>query len=119
MFAHIDRFNNTRYRCCNRIRVKAFLCLLNAKAPYEAVYYDGMEAYVYTVVDGKAKKTYVTTGLYDTERIVISEGLSGTDMLITTWSAQTIKSADTGLLSASFVTEFIIYQSPPILSLPQ
>lgn len=56
--------------------------------PYDAVYYDGTEAYVYTVVGGKAKKTFVTTGLYDTESIVISEGLSGTDLLITTWSAQ-------------------------------
>jgi len=56
--------------------------------PYDSVYYEGTEAYVYTVVDGKAKKTYVTTGLYDTESIVISEGLSGTDLLITTWSAQ-------------------------------
>lgn len=56
--------------------------------PYDSVYYDGTDAYVYTVVDGKAQKTYVTTGLYDTESIVITEGLSATDMLITTWSAQ-------------------------------
>lgn len=56
--------------------------------PYDSVYYDGTQAYVYTVADGKAKKTLVTTGLYDTERIVIDEGLSSDDMLITTWSAQ-------------------------------
>ena len=70
-------------------------------APYEAVYYDGMEAYVYTVVDGKAKKTYVTTGLYDTERIVISEGLSGTDMLITTWSAQLRDGVNVSIIAAA------------------
>lgn len=56
--------------------------------PYDAVYYDGTDAYVYLVVDQKAKKTYISTGLYDTESIVISEGLTENDMLITTWSAQ-------------------------------
>lgn len=69
--------------------------------PYESVYYDGTEAYVYTVVDGKAKKTYVTTGLYDTQRIVISEGLSGTDMLITTWSAQLRDGVDVSIITAA------------------
>lgn len=56
--------------------------------PYDAVYYDGMQAYVYTVVDGKAKKTNVTTGLYDVENIVIAEGITKYDTVITTWSAQ-------------------------------
>ncbi|MBD5451514.1 MAG: efflux RND transporter periplasmic adaptor subunit [Lachnospiraceae bacterium] len=69
--------------------------------PYDAVYYDGTEAYVYTVVDGKAKKTYVTTGLYDTESIVITEGLSGTDLLITTWSAQLRDGVDVSIIDAA------------------
>ena len=56
--------------------------------PYDAVYYDGTQAYVYTVVDGKAKKTNVTTGLYDVENIVITEGITKDDTVITTWSAQ-------------------------------
>ncbi len=56
--------------------------------PYDAVYYDGTQAYIYTVVDEKAKKTEVTTGLYDTENIVITEGITKDDMVITTWSAQ-------------------------------
>ena len=43
---------------------------------------------MYTVVDGKAKKTNVTTGLYDIEQIVITEGLTKEDTIITTWSAQ-------------------------------
>lgn len=68
--------------------------------PYDAVYYDGTEAYVYTVVDGKAKKTYVLTGLYDTEKIVISEGLSENDMLITTWSAQLRDGVDVSINTA-------------------
>ena len=56
--------------------------------PYDSVYYDGTQAYVYTVVDGKAKKTNVTTGLYDVENIVISDGITKDDVVITTWSAQ-------------------------------
>ena len=39
----------------------------------------------------------VTTGLYDTERIVISEGLSSTDLLITTWSAQLREGVDVSI----------------------
>ncbi len=56
--------------------------------PYDSVYYDGTQAYVYTVVEGKAKKTNVSTGLYDIEQIVITEGLTKEDTIITTWSAQ-------------------------------
>ena len=56
--------------------------------PYDAVYYDGTQAYVYTVVDGKAKKTNITTGLYDVEEVVVKDGLSKDDIVITTWSAQ-------------------------------
>lgn len=56
--------------------------------PYDAVYYDGTQPYVYTVVDGKAKKTNILTGLYDVEEIVVVDGLSKEDEIITTWSAQ-------------------------------
>lgn len=56
--------------------------------PYDSVYYDGTQAYVYTVADGLARKVNVTTGLYDTDNIVITEGLASDDMVITTWSAQ-------------------------------
>ncbi|MDE7478065.1 MAG: efflux RND transporter periplasmic adaptor subunit, partial [Lachnospiraceae bacterium] len=56
--------------------------------PYDSVYYDGSQAYVYTVVDGKAKRTDVMTGLYDIDKIVIQEGLTKDDTIITTWSAQ-------------------------------
>lgn len=56
--------------------------------PYDSVYYDGTQAYVYTVADGKAKRTEVTTGLYDIDRIVITGGLTKDDTIITTWSAQ-------------------------------
>jgi RND family efflux transporter MFP subunit len=56
--------------------------------PYDSVYYDGSQAYVYTVVDGKAKRTDIVTGLYDIENIVVTSGLTSSDTIITTWSAQ-------------------------------
>lgn len=56
--------------------------------PYDAVYYDGTQAYVYTIADGRAKKTLITTGLYDTENIVVTDGITKDDVVITTWSAQ-------------------------------
>lgn len=56
--------------------------------PYDAVYYDGTQAYVYTVAEGKARKTNITTGLYDTDNIVVTDGLAVSDTVITTWSAQ-------------------------------
>lgn len=69
--------------------------------PYDSVYYDGDDAYVYTVVDGKAQKTLVTTGLYETENIVITEGLSADDMVITTWSAQLRDGVSVSISTAS------------------
>ncbi len=56
--------------------------------PYDAVYYDGTQAYVYTVVDDKAQRTDITTGLYDIDNIVVTDGLTKDDLVITTWSAQ-------------------------------
>lgn len=56
--------------------------------PYDSVYYDGSQAYIYTVEDGKAKRTNIETGLYDTDNIVVTSGLSSSDTVITTWAAQ-------------------------------
>lgn len=56
--------------------------------PYDCVYYEAGQAYVYLVVDGHAKKTYVTTGLSTTDNIVITDGISASDVVVTTWAAQ-------------------------------
>lgn len=56
--------------------------------PYDSVYYDGTQAYVYVVIDGIARKQNITTGLYDTENIVVTDGLNKDDIVVTTWSAQ-------------------------------
>lgn len=56
--------------------------------PYDSVYYEGTQAYVYVVEDGIARKQNISTGLYDTENIVVTDGLHKDDMVITTWSAK-------------------------------
>ncbi len=56
--------------------------------PYDAVYYENEGAYVYCAVDGRAKKTPIVTGIFDENSIVVTEGLSLGDSLITSWSPQ-------------------------------
>lgn len=56
--------------------------------PYDAVYYEAEQAYVYCVEDGIAVKTPVETGLYDEEKIEITGGLAADSIVIHTWSSQ-------------------------------
>ena len=56
--------------------------------PYDAVYYQNSKAYVYTVVDGYAKKTPVTTGIFNDTTIAITDGITKDDVVVTTWTAQ-------------------------------
>lgn len=56
--------------------------------PYDALYFESEQAYLYIVEDGRAKKVDVTTGLFDENNAVITDGISKDDMVITTWSAQ-------------------------------
>lgn len=55
--------------------------------PYDAVYYDNGQAYVYAVEDGYAKRINVETGLFDATRISIISGITADTQIITTWSA--------------------------------
>lgn len=59
--------------------------------PFDAVYYDNDQAYVFVAqkdTDGtKAVRRDVTSGLYNNDRIVILEGLSSGEEVITTWGA--------------------------------
>lgn len=56
--------------------------------PYEAVYYENEGAYVYISVDGRAVKKPITTGIFDDDNIVVTDGLSLGDILVTSWSPQ-------------------------------
>lgn len=59
--------------------------------PFDAVYYDNDQAYVFVAEKGdgsdKAVRKNVTAGAYNNEMIVILEGLSEGDRVITTWGA--------------------------------
>lgn len=56
--------------------------------PYEAVYYENEGAYVYTSVNGRAVKTPITTGIFDDDNIVVTDGLNLGDIVVTSWSPQ-------------------------------
>lgn len=56
--------------------------------PYDAVYYEDEQAYVYCVENGTAVKTPVETGLYNEDKIEITGGLAADSVVIHTWSSQ-------------------------------
>ena len=59
--------------------------------PFDAVYYDNDQAYVFVVDQGadgtRASRRDVTTGPYNNAQIAVLEGLSENDRVITTWGA--------------------------------
>lgn len=55
--------------------------------PYDAVYYDNGQAYVYCIQDGYAKRADVETGLFDASRISVLSGITADTQIITTWAA--------------------------------
>jgi RND family efflux transporter MFP subunit len=55
--------------------------------PYDAVYYDDSQPYVYVAVDNVAERRDIETGIFDEETITVLSGLSVEDQLITSWSA--------------------------------
>ena len=56
--------------------------------PVDSVYYLNEQAYVYRYINGKAVKTDVITGISDSDRIEITDGVSEQDTVITTWASQ-------------------------------
>ena len=62
--------------------------------PISAVLYSGNDAFVYVYEDGKAIKKDITAGIYDSEYIVVKEGLSSSDNVISTWSNEMYDGAE-------------------------
>ncbi len=56
--------------------------------PVDSVYYLNEQSYVYRLLNGKAVRTDVVTGISDSDRIEITDGLSEQDQVITTWASQ-------------------------------
>jgi len=53
--------------------------------PVKSVRYQNEEAFVYRLVDGKAVRTVVKTGISDEKYVEITSGISNDDVIITTW----------------------------------
>lgn len=68
--------------------------------PYDAVYYDGGQPYVYVTVDGVAQRKDVETGIFDEQTITVLSGLNVEDQLITSWSANLRDGALVSVLEA-------------------
>ena len=62
--------------------------------PYDAVYYDDSQPYVYVAESGMAKRKDVETGIFDMDTITVLSGLSTEDTLITSWSANLREGAE-------------------------
>lgn len=56
--------------------------------PVDAVYYEDSEPYVYTYAEGKLRRTGITAGLYDAERMEVKSGLTKDDQVVKTWSSE-------------------------------
>ena len=69
--------------------------------PYDCLYYSAGEPYIYVAEDGVAQERDVKIGMFNSESVVISEGLSVGETVITSWSGElrngvkVIDSADT------------------------
>jgi RND family efflux transporter MFP subunit len=55
--------------------------------PNDAIYRSNGQAYVYVAENGVAVKKNVTTGMFDADRIVVSDGINEGDRVITSWSS--------------------------------
>lgn len=55
--------------------------------PYDSVYYDNGQAYVYRLIDDKAVRTDISTGIFNQDDIVVTEGLNEGDSLVTSWAS--------------------------------
>lgn len=56
--------------------------------PYDAVYYEGKQAYVYCVENDILQKTPVETGIYNEDTIEITGGLTKDSVVVNTWSSR-------------------------------
>ena len=61
--------------------------------PIDAIYYSNGNAYVYLYQDGTAAKAEVEVGLEDSEHAQIVSGLSGDELVISTWSSNLYEGA--------------------------
>ena len=68
------------------------------KIPYDSLYFQSGNAYVYCVVDEVAVRRPVQVGIMNDESAQILEGLQPTDIVVSTWSSQLKDGAEVHLL---------------------
>ena len=69
--------------------------------PYDAVYYDDSQPYVYVAVNGVAQRRDVETGIFDMDTITVLSGLTTQEQLITSWSANLREGAEVSVRMVS------------------
>ena len=62
--------------------------------PYDAVYYDNGQPYVYVTVNGIAERRDIETGIFDEQTMTVVSGLTVEDQLIISWSANLREGAE-------------------------
>lgn len=72
--------------------------------PYDAVYYDGSQPYVYVAVNGVVERRDIETGIFDEQTITVLSGLTTDDQLIISWSANLREGALVAIQTAQDTT---------------
>lgn len=73
--------------------------------PVDAIYYDGGVGNVYVYEDGTVHKLEVEVGIYDSERAEIKAGLTGDELVISSWSSQLYEGSTVMLKGSSESSE--------------
>ena len=68
--------------------------------PYDAVYYDDSQPYVYVAENGKAARKNIETGIFNETTITVLSGLAAQDQLIVSWSSNLRDGADVSMKDA-------------------
>ena len=69
--------------------------------PYDAVYYENGQAYVFVIKNGVAVRKNVETGIYDSKNIVITDGLSAGNRVVTSWASGLKDGAEVEIMDSS------------------
>lgn len=80
--------------------------------PVDAIYYDGGVGNVYVYEDGIVHKREVEVGIYDSERAEIQSGLTGEELVISTWSSQLYEGSTVNLKSENEASKEKTEQMP-------
>lgn len=67
--------------------------------PYDAVYYDDSQPYVYVAVNNIVERRDIETGIFDENTMTVLSGLAAEDQLIISWSANLRDGAEISIMT--------------------